>query len=55
MQEERVGEMGIDVGTVILAVILIIVFLGRCVVDWIELRDWWWEMIAESDEEENGD
>lgn len=47
----------IDVITIVLIILLLMSFLGRCVLDWIELRDEWWEMIEEEkveDDEETG-
>ena len=46
--------MGIDNVTIVLVILLLLVFLGRCILDWIELRDWWWEMISYEPEEEDG-
>ncbi len=43
----------IDVVTEILIILLLIIFLRRCVLDWIELRDEWWEMISYEPEEED--
>ena len=43
-------KLGVDIITIVLAILLLIVFLGRCVLDWIELRNWWWEIIADSED-----
>lgn len=44
--------MGIDNVTIVLVILLLLVFLGRCILDWIELRDWWWEVITYEPEKE---
>lgn len=46
--------MRVDIITIVLVILLLIVFLGRCVLDWIELRDEWWEMISYEPEGEDG-
>ncbi|MBR4668552.1 MAG: hypothetical protein IKO76_07345 [Butyrivibrio sp.] len=42
--------MGVDIITIVLVILLLIVLLGRCVLDWIEFRNWWWEIIADSED-----
>lgn len=47
--------MGIDNVTIVLVILLLLVFLGRCILDWIELRDEWFEMhLKDAEEEEDG-
>ena len=46
--------MGIDNVTIVLVILLLLMFLGHCVLDWIELRDERWEMISYEPEEEDG-
>ena len=41
-----------DIVTVILAILILISVLGHCVLDWIELRDEWWDMIDQDQEDE---
>ena len=36
------AKLGIDIVTIALAILLLIAFLGHCILDWIELRDEWW-------------
>ena len=45
----------VDIITIVLGILLLIVILGDCVLDWIELRDEWWEMISYEPEEEDGE
>ena len=45
----------IDAVTAILIILILIAFLGHCVLDWIELRDEFWEMISYEPEEEDGE
>ncbi len=46
--------MRVDITTIVVVILLLISCLGRCVLDWIELRDEWWEMISYEPEEEDG-
>ena len=43
-------KLGVDIITIVLGILLLIVILGDCVLDWIELRNWWWEIIADSED-----
>ena len=43
--------MGIDIATIVLGIMLLVVFLVRCILDWIELRDEWWDMIDTEDDD----
>ena len=43
-------KLGVDIITIVLVILLLIVLLGRCVLDWIEFRNWWWEIIADSED-----
>jgi hypothetical protein len=47
-------ELRVDITTIVLVILLLISCLWRCVLDWIELRDEWWEMISYEPEEEDG-
>lgn len=47
--------MGIDNVTIGLVILLLLVFLGRCILDWIELRDEWFEMHLKDAEEGEDD
>ena len=47
--------MGIDNVTIVLVILLLLVFLGRCILDWIELRDEWFEMHLKDAEEGEDD
>ena len=47
--------MGIDNVTIVLVILLLLMFLGRCILDWIELRDEWWEWIKYSEDEEDAE
>ncbi len=40
----------VDIITIVLGIMLLIVILGDCVLDWIEFRNWWWEIIADSED-----
>ena len=42
----------IDAVTAILIILILIAFLGHCVLDWIELRDEWWDMMDQDQEDE---
>ncbi len=44
--------MEIDIATIVLGIMLLVAFLLRCILDWIELRDEWWDMI-DTEEDEN--
>lgn len=47
--------MGIDNVTIVLVILLLLTFLGRCILDWIELRDEWFEMhLKDAEEGEDG-
>ena len=47
--------MWIDYVTIGLMILLVVAFLGRCILDWIELRDEWFEMhLKDAEEEEDG-
>lgn len=43
--------MWIDYVTIGLMILLVVAFLGRCILDWIELRDEWFEMHLKDAEE----
>lgn len=43
-------KLGVDIITIVLVILLLIVLLRRCVLDWIEFRNWWWEIIADSED-----
>ena len=43
-------KLGVDIITIVLVILLLIVFMGRSVLDWIEFRNWWWEIIADSED-----
>lgn len=45
-------ELRVGITTIVLVILLLISCLGRCVLDWIELRDEWWDMI-DTEEDEN--
>ena len=48
--------MGIDNVTMVLVILLLLMFLGRCILDWIELRDEWLEMhLKDAEEGEDGE
>ena len=47
--------MKIDGATAFLVIMILLTFLGHCVLDWIELRNEWWEMISYEPEEEDGE
>lgn len=49
------GKTRIDGATVFLMIMILLTFLGRCILDWIELRDEWWDMIDEEPEGEEDD
>lgn len=47
--------MRVDIVTIVLVILLLISFLGRCFLDWIELRDEWFEMhLKDAEEGEDG-
>lgn len=43
-------KLVVDIITIVLGILLLIVILGDCVLDWIEFRNWWWEIIADSED-----
>lgn len=43
-------KLVVDIITIVLGILLLIVILGDCVFDWIEFRNWWWEIIADSED-----
>ena len=47
--------MRIDWLTVFLIIMILLAFLGHCILDWIELRDEWWEMFGNEPENEEDD
>ena len=47
--------MKIDGVTVFLIIMILLTFLGHCVLDWIELRDEWWDMMDQDPEDEEDD
>lgn len=45
----------VDIITIVLGILLLIVVLGDCVLDWIEHRDEWFEMhLKDAEEGEDG-
>ena len=47
--------MWIDYVTIGLMILLVVAFLGRCILDWIERRDEWFEMHLKDAEEGEDD
>lgn len=43
-------KLVVDIITIVLGILLLIVILADCVLDWIEFRNWWWEIIADSED-----
>ena len=48
-------KVRIDGVTVFLIIMILLTFLGRCILDWIELRDEWWDMLDQDPEDEEDD
>lgn len=48
-------KLVVDIITIVLGILLLIVVLGDCVLDWIEHRDEWFEMhLKDAEEGEDG-